>query len=221
MKQPRRVHPKRKSSKLINGCFLGISLIVSTAEYQFSEGERVKMPKFDIKDLLTLPPKILAALAVGAGLILFLPNEIINKLYLLSFKEKFGFVLGITFTISVSILLMSVIGFIINSILSSWLSKKKIQQYKQTLYKLNMYEKSIIAALYERPDNTLNLPINKGIIRKLTHSHIISPVSSQAIVYGDSEEWSMPYFLQPWVIEFIQENPEFLKDNQAIEIEMG
>ncbi|GAE48415.1 super-infection exclusion protein B [Mesobacillus boroniphilus] len=108
------------------------------------------MPKIDIKELLTLPPKILAALAVGTGLILFLPNDIIDKLYLVLFKEKFGFVLGITFTVSVSILLMSAIVFIINSILSSWLSKKRIQQYKQNLFKLNMYEKSIIAALSER-----------------------------------------------------------------------
>lgn len=179
------------------------------------------MPKFDIKDLLTLPPKILAALAVGAGLILFLPNDIINKLYLVSFKEKFGFILGITFTISVSILLMSAFVFIINSILSSWLSKKRTKQYKQNLSKLNMYEKSIIAALYERPDNTLSLPINKGITRKLTHYNIISPVSSQAIVYGDSDEWSMPYFLQPWVIEYIQENASFLRVTQAIQNEMG
>lgn len=162
------------------------------------------MPKIDIKELLTLPPKILAALAVGTGLILFLPNDIIDKLYLVLFKEKFGFVLGITFTVSVSILLMSAIVFIINSILSSWLSKKRIQQYKQNLFKLNMYEKSIIAALSERPDNTLNLPINKGITRTLTHYQIISPVSSQAIVYGDSNEWSMPYFLQPWVIDIFK-----------------
>lgn len=179
------------------------------------------MPKIDIKELLTLPPKILAALAVVAGLILFLPNDIINKLYLVSFKEKFGFVLGITFTVSISILLMSAIVFIINSILSSWLSKKRIQQHKQNLARLNMYEKSIIAALYERPDNTLSLPINKGITRTLTHYNIISPVSSQAIVYGDSDEWSMPYFLQPWVIVYIQKNPAFLKNNQAIENEMG
>lgn len=171
------------------------------------------MPKFELKELLTLPPKILAALAIATGLVLFLPSSIINKLYLEQFKLEYGFVLGITFTISLSILLCTLVVFILKLLYSNWSSKRKLAQYRKNLVSLNLYEKSIILALFKAPDNTLELPINKGITIKLNNLNIISRAATQAIVYGyDSSEWKFPYFLQPWVTEYIQENPHYLED---------
>ena len=45
----------------------------------------------NIVDFLKLPPRILGALSVASGLLLFLPNVIIEKLYMTSFRDKYGF----------------------------------------------------------------------------------------------------------------------------------
>ena len=47
----------------------------------------------DVVDFLKLPPRILAALSVASGLLLFLPDAIIEKLYMTSFRSKYGFAL--------------------------------------------------------------------------------------------------------------------------------
>lgn len=60
----------------------------------------------DVVDFLKLPPRILAALSVASGLLLFLPDAIIEKLYMTSFRSKYGFALGIVFVVSVSILVV-------------------------------------------------------------------------------------------------------------------
>ena len=67
----------------------------------------------NIVDFLKLPPRILGALSVASGLLLFLPNAIIEKLYMTSFRDKYGFAIGIVFVVSTSIL---VVFFIINYI---------------------------------------------------------------------------------------------------------
>ena len=43
----------------------------------------------NIVDFLKLPPRILGALSVASGLLLFLPNAIIEKLYMTSFRDKY------------------------------------------------------------------------------------------------------------------------------------
>lgn len=58
----------------------------------------------NIVDFLKLPPRILGALSVASGLLLFLPNAIIEKLYMTSFRDKYGFAIGIVFVVSTSIL---------------------------------------------------------------------------------------------------------------------
>ena len=45
----------------------------------------------NIVDFLKLPPRILGALSVASGLLLFLPTVIIEKLYMTSFRDKYGF----------------------------------------------------------------------------------------------------------------------------------
>lgn len=49
----------------------------------------------DFVDFLKLPPYILGALAVASGILLFLPDKVIKKLYMIEFRDKYGFTIGI------------------------------------------------------------------------------------------------------------------------------
>lgn len=66
----------------------------------------------NLEGLLKLPLKIIVALCFGSGLILFLPNKIIEKMYMMSFRNNLGFIIGIVFIVSLSIVVCSIIVFI-------------------------------------------------------------------------------------------------------------
>ena len=51
-------------------------------------------------------PYILITLALASGLILFLQDKIINKMYMLDFRSKFGFVLGLIFWFSITLIIV-------------------------------------------------------------------------------------------------------------------
>ena len=70
----------------------------------------------NIVDFLKLPPRILGALSVASGLLLFLPNVIIEKLYMTSFRDKYGFAIGIVFVVSTSILVVFLVVIIAKKI---------------------------------------------------------------------------------------------------------
>jgi hypothetical protein len=61
----------------------------------------------DFIQLLKLPPSILAAIAMGTGLILFLPLNILKGLGLANIPELWRTILGLSFIISSSLLLNS------------------------------------------------------------------------------------------------------------------
>ena len=60
----------------------------------------------EFMDFLKLPPTILGALAIASGLLLYLPDDVIKRLYMESFRSNYGFIIGIIFVISISILVM-------------------------------------------------------------------------------------------------------------------
>ena len=65
----------------------------------------------DFISFLKLPPSILSALALASGFIIFAPTKLLERLYFVDFKDKFGFYIGLVFIISISILLVYLIIF--------------------------------------------------------------------------------------------------------------
>lgn len=68
----------------------------------------------DIVNLLKLPAKVMFAIALASGLVLFFPDHVIQKMYMVLFKNKYGFTIGIVFYISLSITVVSFLAFIYN-----------------------------------------------------------------------------------------------------------
>jgi hypothetical protein len=80
-----------------------------------------------IENILKLPLKIMVALCINTGLILFLPNNIIQKLYMISFHDNFGLLLALSFIISLSIILCSIVVIITNYIIDKRRNKRAIK----------------------------------------------------------------------------------------------
>ena len=92
-------------------------------------------------------PYILITLALASGLILFLPNSIISRMYMIDFRDKFGFVLGLLFWFSIT-LLMVMIGANIYKKYENKRINKKVQE-SITKFLKNIRNKAEIEVITE------------------------------------------------------------------------
>ncbi len=160
----------------------------------------------DFIAILKLPPSILSALALASGFIILAPQNILEKLYFVNFKDSYGFQIGIVFVVSISILIVYSLMKIIKFFYDKYNNKRISENQYRFLKELDDNEKSLIREILSKPDYTLKLPINNGLVRKLESMYVILPAGSTHLVNG--YDMRIPYFLQPWVIEMIKKNPD-------------
>ena len=160
----------------------------------------------NIVDFLKLPPHILGALAVASGLLLLLPDAIIARLYMTSFRDKYGFFIGTVFVVSVSILAVLLVVFIAKKIADGYTSKRVRKGQIKYLKRIGDNKVKIIKALLNESSHTAMLPMHDGAVIELQHFYIISPAGSTHAV--DMNDPQITYYLQPWVIDLINSIPE-------------
>ena len=157
---------------------------------------------FNIADVFKLPVKIFAAIALGAGLILFLPDSLIQKLYLVTFRDSFGFIIGLVFIISISIVGVTVLVAFYKMLSSKILFAKSKKSREKCLNGLDDYQKTIVYSLMEEINHTDELPIHDGSVIWLEQNWIIGKAASQHFI-SDPTNPTFPYMLQPWVVEYL------------------
>ena len=156
----------------------------------------------NIVDFLKLPPRILGALSVASGLLLFLPNVIIEKLYMTSFRDKYGFAIGIVFVVSTSILVVFLVVIIAKKIKDKYYNKRLKKARVAYLKRIDGNKVDLL----NEPTHTAMLPMHDGVVLELQHFYVILPAgSTHAVNMADPQ---INYFLQPWVIEEIDGDPE-------------
>ncbi|HDR4411961.1 TPA: superinfection exclusion B family protein [Bacillus cereus] len=165
--------------------------------------------KIDIKEILTLPNNIMAGLTLATGILLFSPNSFLEKLFMLSFREKHGFIIGIVFIVSLSILVINLINRTAKVIHEKNTKKKFYATAEKRLKSLNTYQKYIIYALYNEHNRTLPLPLHDGAVIHLEDNHMIGKAAKTFMV-SDLNNAQLPYFLQPWVAEELAKKPDLL-----------
>jgi hypothetical protein len=160
---------------------------------------------FNVADFFKLPTKIMAALALGSGIILFLPDWIIKKMYLDPFRTTYGFVIGIIFIISFTIFNVTIFINIFKYFKVQKANKWFLNTAGERLSNLSNYQKAIVFMLYEQFNHTIELPLHDGAVQHLEHDLIIQKATTQYMV-NDLNNARFPYFLQPWVINELQKN---------------
>ncbi len=163
----------------------------------------------DFVDFLKLPPYILGALAVASGILLFLPDKVIKKLYMIEFRDKYGFTIGIIFIVSLSILTILLVLKIYHFFYDKRLDKKVAEGQLKYLGNMSRDKVMIVNAFLQERTHTLELPVNDGLVIELQHFGIITPAGQTHLV-------SMPdprikFFLQPWVENKIRSDDELMR----------
>lgn len=188
-------------------------LVYNEIERKNKEQDNMKLD-FNITELLTLPATIMAALSLSSGIILFSPTAFLDLLFMLEFREKNGFAIGIVFVVSLSILIVNLIYQTTKSISNTKAKKSFYANAEQRLERLNDYQKTIIYILFNQDNRTFNLPLHDGAVAELEQNYIIGKATSQYMV-ADLNNASFPYLLQPWVSDELSNKPNLLSNFKA------
>lgn len=170
------------------------------------------MKATDFIDFLKLPPNILAAISLVSGTILFANDTLLNRLYMTSFRNDYGFIVSTIFLISSALLIVLIVTTVIKKIKNKF---ENIQLKKgQIKYLLNLDKTKvkIIKSFIKESNHTLKMNQNDGLTQELSYFGIISLAgSTQAVDFGYDSGMYLYYFLQPWVIKLINENVNLKK----------
>lgn len=164
---------------------------------------------FNLETLLKIQNILVYTVVVFSGLLLFLPNEYIEALYLYHFKAEYRAEIGFTFLLSL--------------VYSSGLVGKEIYKKLYYLYKINIalgkgkllelspYEKEIVYSMYNQYNYTINLRLYDGAMRHLLSKFIIERIpGNYPMTASQLQNPATPYVLQPWVIKILKKNPKVL-----------
>ena len=171
----------------------------------------------DFIQLLKLPPSILAAVAMGTGLILFLPIKILQRLGLNNIPELWRTILGLLFIISLSLLVIYFIIKVIKIIVSKYYKIRFKSLFPKVMRNLRSEELAVVALLYKSPNYTSRLPYTDGVTIRLKSKNIIQLTSSKNFAYGD--DLSIPFTITPIAQDYMDRHPELIKNISTQKLE--
>ncbi|TWT08203.1 hypothetical protein FQV26_10445 [Planococcus sp. CPCC 101016] len=166
---------------------------------------------FKITEILTLPISIMAAISLASGILLFSPLSFLERLFMTEFREQNGFIVGIVFLVSTSILVVNLSYKLVKSAVEAKNRRDFYADAEKNLKKLTDYQKAIVYTLFQEDNHTANLPLHDGAIAVLSQKFIIGQVSGKYMV-EDLNTAEVPYLLQPWVADEIQNKPSLSTD---------
>lgn len=166
----------------------------------------------DFLEILKLPPSILGAISLASGLILFLPEEALSSLYMVGFRNNFGFILGPIFILSISVLTVMLGVFIFKKIADKISWKRINKKTKEYLLNADSTKTALIREFLADETHTLSLPMNDGLIIELNSLGIISMAGSTQMTGPRFDgQLEVRYFLQPRIVSIIDNNPDLKK----------
>lgn len=161
--------------------------------------------KIDIPEWLKIPLHILLpALWIFGCLVLFLPDTILEKINILSWRNENGFWIGVGFLIVTCLLIIYVVYFGITLIRSVFLNITRNRRTINKISRMNDMEQAIIFHMYNKPGYTMELDYNDPITKGLLARNYIYTGNNQ-IISMDVFTNALPIkaTLQPFVYQAI------------------
>lgn len=145
------------------------------------------------------------------SLLLFLPEKFLKKIYLDNLKEQLGLWLGIIFIFAISVIAVTVIATIYQWVKHYYNESKLTKVREESLLKLYPAEREVVIEMYTSTSRSIVLPIESTVATVLLGLKIIQRGSSVGHILT-----GFPYFLQPWVITYLDEHPEYYQGIRTV-----
>lgn len=153
---------------------------------------------------LKLPTRVVLALCIVLGAMIFASDKILGYLGLNTLIQEYRPYLGLGFLITFALLLVDILSHIwkpIGSRITDW---NFIRQGKRRLHRLNPTEKHILQYYIQHQTRSQSLPLQNGAVNALQQESIIYRGSSIGTLSG------FDFIIQPWAWEYLNKHPELL-----------
>lgn len=152
----------------------------------------------------------LLAIAILTGMLLFLPDSILRKMYLENLPVLWSRIIGIVFLSSVALIGTIGISSAISHISSKIRNKRIRENLKKKLKTLSSQQRSIILKVLKSKDKAIPLDSNSGDTVYLVNNMFLH-VPQQVFSVGWDNEMILTYVPHPWLLDLYNEEPELFK----------
>jgi len=149
----------------------------------------------------------LTAVSILSGLILFLPDNILEKMSLNELPVIWRRIVGIAFLLSIA-LIVTIVCFSVRSRIMETVQKHTIQKkLRRKIDLLSPQQREIIISLLKSSDKTISLDKNAGDTVYLEANGFLH-MPQQVISLGFDNGMIVTYVPQPWLMELYNDDPE-------------
>lgn len=152
----------------------------------------------------------LLAIALLTGMLLFLPDSILRKMYLDTLPVLWSRVIGIAFLLSVALIGTIGVSSAISYIFSKMRNKRIRENLKKKLKMLSSQQRSIILKVLKSKDKAISLDSNSGDTVYLVNNMFLH-MPQQVFSVGWDNEMILTYVPHPWLLDLYNEEPELFK----------
>lgn len=149
----------------------------------------------------------LMAIALLTGMLLFLPDSILEKMYLDALPVLWSRIVGIAFLLSIALIITIVVSSIISYTSSKRKCKKIRENLKKNLKKLSPQQRNIILRVLKSKDKAISLDSNSGDTVYLVNNMFLH-MPQQVFSVGWDNEMVLTYVPHPWLLDLYNEEPE-------------
>jgi hypothetical protein len=146
--------------------------------------------------------RILIALVLG--LVLFAPEELLDRLMLRTVRDRFGFAAGIGFALATFSVGLSAVGWCYSRA-AGWMSR--VNRKREILHRLDQLspeEQAILQFYVHRRTNTQYFDLRDGRIAGLVRDGILFKSAPEGFVYS----WA--FNIEPWIRQYLDGHRELL-----------
>jgi hypothetical protein len=156
-------------------------------------------------ELLKLRPETLLGILMGTGILVFMPESVLNKLGLLAFVSTFRGWLGGAFVLSMALLLGNGLSAALREVGKYITEIKESRKRRESFQHLSPPEKALLAKYYIDKTPTQYFEITDGVAKGLEAKGFIFRASNVASHY-----MSFAFNIQPWAWKCLQDNPSLV-----------
>lgn len=167
--------------------------------------------KVDLSKLLEISARTAGAVSVACVALLFFPEKLL-PFDITDFRDSNGIWIFIVLVVSISILFSYLIKGFINWIMKKIDKHKTWASYRYILQNLSDGEKVFLKEYYNKRESAVFIDLRNPIHKKLETFKVISMTTGNSLgtISG------VPGFIQPWVFEIIDKNPDYLELKQDV-----
>lgn len=140
-------------------------------------------------------------------ILLFLPKGVLKWLNLDGISEKYAPWIGMVFVFAVVIAFIKIFTWGFRKVQRRIKTNAGLKRMHDRLWELYPAERDIVFRMYQSSNRSVRLSVSNPSASILHSLKIIEHGSQFFSTYNDN-----PYYLQPWVCQYLDEHPEYFEE---------